>query len=223
MAQLGLTQEQLAERLNDALREITGRPGDTSARAVRNLLNGSSRRPIGRTCAALERVFGCSVEDLGRPWRSLIVASRSTACAKKTSASRSPASAYGRDSAIASSTRPQPSNSSARARAAGHQFVAMYGASTSNASSRRPRWPSSRAHSSAQNHSPRPAWNSTSRSWPSSRSRDTSSGGMQPVSVRVRQSRSAASTTAHLSPLHLHGPHVGAIACEGRRQKTMVT
>ncbi|GAA1249272.1 MULTISPECIES: helix-turn-helix transcriptional regulator [Streptomyces] len=63
--QLGLTQEELADRLNLALQEITGRPGDISARTVRNLLNGASRRPIGRTCAALERVFGCPVADLG--------------------------------------------------------------------------------------------------------------------------------------------------------------
>ncbi|RRQ80198.1 transcriptional regulator [Streptomyces griseofuscus] len=63
--QLGLTQEELAARLNAALQEITGRPGEISSRTVRNLLNGSSRRPIGRTCAALERVFGCPVADLG--------------------------------------------------------------------------------------------------------------------------------------------------------------
>lgn len=63
--QLGLTQEELAGRLNTALQEITGRPGEISSRTVRNLLNGSSRRPIGRTCAALERVFGCPVADLG--------------------------------------------------------------------------------------------------------------------------------------------------------------
>ncbi|TXL83966.1 helix-turn-helix transcriptional regulator [Streptomyces sp. IB2014 016-6] len=65
MDQLGLTQEALAARLNSALLEITGRPGEISSRTVRNLLNGSSRRPIGRTCAALERVFGCPVADLG--------------------------------------------------------------------------------------------------------------------------------------------------------------
>lgn len=65
MQQLGFTQEELANRLNGALLEITGRPGEISARTVRNLLNGSSRRPIGRTCAALERVFGCPVADLG--------------------------------------------------------------------------------------------------------------------------------------------------------------
>ncbi|WP_432104076.1 XRE family transcriptional regulator [Streptomyces sp. bgisy091] len=65
MDQLGLTQDELAGRLNAALDEITGRPGDISPRTVRNLLNGSSRRPIGRTCVALERVFGCPVADLG--------------------------------------------------------------------------------------------------------------------------------------------------------------
>ncbi|WP_037887045.1 helix-turn-helix domain-containing protein [Streptomyces viridochromogenes] len=65
MEELGLTQEELAGRMNAALAEITGRPGDVSARTIRNLLNGTSRRPIGRTCAALERVFGCAVADLG--------------------------------------------------------------------------------------------------------------------------------------------------------------
>ncbi|MFC4503821.1 MULTISPECIES: helix-turn-helix domain-containing protein [Streptomyces] len=65
MEELGLTQEELADRMNSALADITGRPGDVSARTVRNLLNGTSRRPIGRTCAALERVFGCPVQDLG--------------------------------------------------------------------------------------------------------------------------------------------------------------
>jgi tetratricopeptide (TPR) repeat protein/transcriptional regulator with XRE-family HTH domain len=65
MDQLGFTQEELADQLNAALHEITGRPGEISSRTVRNLLNGSSRRPIGRTCAALERVFGCPVADLG--------------------------------------------------------------------------------------------------------------------------------------------------------------
>ncbi len=65
MEELGLTQDELADRMNAALVEITGRLGDVSARTVRNLLNGTSRRPIGRTCAALERVFGCPVGELG--------------------------------------------------------------------------------------------------------------------------------------------------------------
>ncbi|MEU1130134.1 helix-turn-helix transcriptional regulator [Streptomyces sp. NPDC005900] len=65
MGELGLTQEELARRMNAALAEITGRPGDVSARTIRNLLNGTSRRPIGRTRAALERVFDSPAEDLG--------------------------------------------------------------------------------------------------------------------------------------------------------------
>ncbi|MGA5416694.1 XRE family transcriptional regulator [Streptomyces pseudogriseolus] len=65
MQELGLTQEELAGQLNKALLDLTGRPGDVSSRTVRNLLSGQSKRPIGRTCAALERVFGCPVADLG--------------------------------------------------------------------------------------------------------------------------------------------------------------
>ena len=65
MDELDLTQEELADLCNQALLKITGRPGDMSSRTVRNLLNGTTRRPIGRTCAALERVFSCHVADLG--------------------------------------------------------------------------------------------------------------------------------------------------------------
>ncbi|MEV6393771.1 helix-turn-helix transcriptional regulator [Streptomyces sp. NPDC051907] len=65
MDELGLTQEELARQMNVALEALGGRPGDVSARTVRNLLNGSTRRPIGRTCAALEAVFGCPVSALG--------------------------------------------------------------------------------------------------------------------------------------------------------------
>ncbi|WP_063736867.1 helix-turn-helix transcriptional regulator [Streptomyces sp. RTd22] len=65
LVELGLTQDELARQMNDAIEEITGRPGDVSARTVRNLVNGSTTRPIGRTCAALAKVFGCSVDDLG--------------------------------------------------------------------------------------------------------------------------------------------------------------
>ncbi|MET8690532.1 helix-turn-helix transcriptional regulator [Streptomyces sp. NPDC004732] len=65
MGELGVTQDELADLCNQALLEITGRPGDMSSRTIRNLLSGATRRPIGRTCAALERVFGCPVADLG--------------------------------------------------------------------------------------------------------------------------------------------------------------
>ncbi|MFE3560501.1 helix-turn-helix domain-containing protein [Streptomyces sp. NPDC059193] len=65
MADLGLTQDELARQMNAALLDITGRPGDVSARTVRNLVSGATRRPIGRTCVALERVFGCPIAELG--------------------------------------------------------------------------------------------------------------------------------------------------------------
>ncbi|MFH9953571.1 helix-turn-helix domain-containing protein [Streptomyces roseolus] len=65
MADLGLTQEELAGRMNAALLDITGRPGDVSDRTVRNLLSGATRRPIGRTRRALEAVFHCPLRDLG--------------------------------------------------------------------------------------------------------------------------------------------------------------
>ncbi|MEU8502972.1 helix-turn-helix transcriptional regulator [Streptomyces lavendulae] len=65
MAERGLTQDELAAQMNAALLEITGRLGDVSARTVRNLISGATRRPIGRTRVALERVFGCPIGDLG--------------------------------------------------------------------------------------------------------------------------------------------------------------
>ncbi|MFD8979017.1 helix-turn-helix domain-containing protein [Streptomyces sp. NPDC059564] len=65
MSELGLTQDELARQMNAALQKLGGKPGDVSARTVRNLLNGTTRRPIGRTCVALEAVFGCTVADLG--------------------------------------------------------------------------------------------------------------------------------------------------------------
>ncbi|MER5869331.1 helix-turn-helix transcriptional regulator [Streptomyces sp. NPDC002044] len=65
MGELGLTQDELAGQMNAALEPLTGRPGGFSARTVRNLLNGTTTRPIGRTCVALERVFGCPIAELG--------------------------------------------------------------------------------------------------------------------------------------------------------------
>ncbi|MFD6045674.1 XRE family transcriptional regulator [Streptomyces koyangensis] len=65
MAHLGLTQEELARRMNAVLEQLEGRPSDVSARTVRNLLSGSTRRPNGRTRVALEAVFGCPASDLG--------------------------------------------------------------------------------------------------------------------------------------------------------------
>ena len=65
LADLGLKQDELAVQMNDAIEAVTGKPGTFSDRTVRRLLNGSTRRPAGNTKVALERVFGCSAEDLG--------------------------------------------------------------------------------------------------------------------------------------------------------------
>lgn len=65
MREHGYSQVELTRRLNSALEEITGRPADVSDRTVWNLVHGKSHRPIGRTCAALELVFGCPVGELG--------------------------------------------------------------------------------------------------------------------------------------------------------------
>ena len=49
MKQLQLTQDELARQMNDALASLTGKPGDVSARTVRNLLSGATRgRSAGR-------------------------------------------------------------------------------------------------------------------------------------------------------------------------------
>lgn len=65
LAELGLKQDELAGQMNEALEAATGKRGNFSDRTIRNLLNGSTRRPIGNTKIALERVFGCPVQDLG--------------------------------------------------------------------------------------------------------------------------------------------------------------
>ncbi|THA22889.1 hypothetical protein E6R18_32120 [Streptomyces sp. A1277] len=48
MNELGLTQDGLAHRMNIALDDLGGRPGDVSARTVRSLLNGSTGRSAAR-------------------------------------------------------------------------------------------------------------------------------------------------------------------------------
>lgn len=65
MTELGVTQEELALRLNRSQEALTGRAGDMTPRSIRNLLDGTTHRPIWRTCVSLEDVFGCRVEDLG--------------------------------------------------------------------------------------------------------------------------------------------------------------
>ncbi|MFJ7422746.1 XRE family transcriptional regulator [Streptomyces uncialis] len=65
MTELGLKQEELADRMSMALETLTGRAGQVSTRTVWNLLHGRTRRPIGRTRVALEMVFNCDASELG--------------------------------------------------------------------------------------------------------------------------------------------------------------
>ncbi|MFE4257514.1 XRE family transcriptional regulator [Streptomyces sp. NPDC056883] len=65
LAKLGFKQEELAGQMNTALQQLTGRTGNFSDRTVRNLLNGSTSRPVGKTRIALESVFGRPIAELG--------------------------------------------------------------------------------------------------------------------------------------------------------------
>lgn len=60
----GFTQAELAEAVNDYLRQH-GHAGTVSDRTVRHWLTGKTRWPHPRQREALGAVFGCTVEDLG--------------------------------------------------------------------------------------------------------------------------------------------------------------
>ncbi|MFJ4004365.1 XRE family transcriptional regulator [Streptomyces sp. NPDC090023] len=64
MVELGLTQTELAERVNDHLIRA-GHEGTVSDRTVRNWLTGKTRWPHPRQREAVEAVFGCTAEELG--------------------------------------------------------------------------------------------------------------------------------------------------------------
>jgi tetratricopeptide (TPR) repeat protein len=65
MRELGLTQEELAEALNRAIEQITGRYGTVSVRTIYNLVTGKTRWPQAKHRLALEAVFGCTAVELG--------------------------------------------------------------------------------------------------------------------------------------------------------------
>lgn len=65
MRELGLTQEELAEALNRATEQITGRLGTVSARTIYNFTSGRTRWPQTKQRLALEAVFGCAATELG--------------------------------------------------------------------------------------------------------------------------------------------------------------
>jgi transcriptional regulator with XRE-family HTH domain len=61
----GLTQGELADRLNKRIGDLTGQPGKLTDRHVRNWLTGKTRWPQGRQRFVLEEEFGTSAEELG--------------------------------------------------------------------------------------------------------------------------------------------------------------
>ncbi|MGP4087973.1 hypothetical protein [Streptomyces sp. KR55] len=65
MRELGLTQEELAEAMNAAIEQVTGRPGTIGTRTIHNLTTGKTRWPQAKQRLALEAVFGCSAIELG--------------------------------------------------------------------------------------------------------------------------------------------------------------
>jgi len=64
MAELGLTQAELAEKVNGLLRSH-GCEGTVSDRTVRNWVTGKTKWPHRRQREAVEAVFGCTAEELG--------------------------------------------------------------------------------------------------------------------------------------------------------------
>lgn len=65
MVELGMTQVELAERMNDAIHTLTGSRGKVSARTVHNLMSGQTGWPHSKQRMALEIVFGCPATQLG--------------------------------------------------------------------------------------------------------------------------------------------------------------
>ncbi|MGW3645051.1 helix-turn-helix domain-containing protein [Streptomyces sp. NPDC000878] len=65
MRELDLTQEELAEAMNAAIAQVTGRYGTVSVRTIHNLVAGNTRWPQAKQRLALEAVFGCGAVELG--------------------------------------------------------------------------------------------------------------------------------------------------------------
>ncbi|MFD8391052.1 XRE family transcriptional regulator [Streptomyces sp. NPDC059680] len=61
----GMSVRELVDAVNDAIRDFTGRPGNTSERTGFRWLSGENRSPQARQRIALERVTGLPVTDLG--------------------------------------------------------------------------------------------------------------------------------------------------------------
>ncbi|MFF3765728.1 hypothetical protein ACFYYR_16805 [Streptomyces sp. NPDC001922] len=61
----GLTQAELADRMNREVEQLTGGFGTFTERTVYNLLSGATAWPQAKTRRALMAVFGCTCEELG--------------------------------------------------------------------------------------------------------------------------------------------------------------
>ncbi|MFJ8229528.1 XRE family transcriptional regulator [Streptomyces sp. NPDC094448] len=61
----GLSQDELAERLNAHIEDLTGRPGSITSRHIRNWLTGKTRWPQERQRIALQAEFGSDAYELG--------------------------------------------------------------------------------------------------------------------------------------------------------------
>jgi len=65
MTEAGISQRELAERMNDHCRSLTGRAGTSDARYIRKLLDGTIRWPHPRQRRSIEAVLGHSSVELG--------------------------------------------------------------------------------------------------------------------------------------------------------------
>jgi tetratricopeptide (TPR) repeat protein len=65
IADLGLTQTELAHRLNQAIEDLTGRYGTVSERTIQYWTSGRHRSPHPKQGHALTAVFECTLEELG--------------------------------------------------------------------------------------------------------------------------------------------------------------
>ncbi|MET9919431.1 Tat pathway signal protein [Streptomyces sp. NPDC006435] len=65
MERAGLKQDELADRLNQRIEDLTGQVGKLTDRHVRNWLTGKTRWPHARQRVVLEEEFGVTAEELG--------------------------------------------------------------------------------------------------------------------------------------------------------------
>ncbi|MEU5030102.1 XRE family transcriptional regulator [Streptomyces milbemycinicus] len=65
IAELGLSQAELARQINAEIEPLTGKPGNVTDADIRRWLRGETKWPQDRIRLCLEKVLGASAEDLG--------------------------------------------------------------------------------------------------------------------------------------------------------------